>query len=274
MSAFDFLNIKQGYNLNEKPEFQKVREFIINNGFSVRNFDKNLNTLFIKNSPYSLPKYDAVVNRITGNSTGSDFIHELFHMSSNIDNGHEELGALFDSGLGESLNEGITDYLTLMVDKEGKRSYPVEVLYYTFLNQMYPELSNDILKCYFLGKPSELYNLFGEDKNIILKSIVELDKYTVDNKSNSRKAINIYDIIQNGDKELMANSISGFISDTILNEELTNAFSILINNSKNDIMASNLIDEFEDEIYKFYEKDDANKIIDLFNSKISIGRSL
>ena len=274
MNAFDFLNIKQGYNLNDKKEFQQVRAFIINNGYSVRNFDKNINSLFIRNNTYSLPKYDAVVNRITGNAQGSDFIHELFHMSSNIDNGVEELGALAYDGRGESLNEGITDYLTIMVDSNGKMSYPVEILYYKLLNQMYPELSNDILKCYFLGKPNELYDLFGKDKDIILKSISELDKYTVDNKSNSIKAIEIHDIIMSGDKELMSNSISGFISEDTIHEELTNAFSILINNSKDEIMSSNLIDEFEDEIYKYFEKDEANKIIELFNSKISVGRSL
>ena len=283
MDINGLLGIKQGYSLDDKPEFKRVRDFIIKNGYSARNFDKNLQTLIIRKAVYSnkknIPKYDPYFNRITGETEGSDFIHELFHMASNINDGVVELGVMYRDGTGESLNEGMTDYFTVMVSNNQNLSYPFEVLFFEFINQIYSHKRKEISSTYFEGDPDKFYNIFGEEKEIILQAIKELDKYTRDRKHN---AIISTDIITK--RLLVDQSIStpidketpDFVPFEKIAEELTNAFSIVVEKFVriNDSYAAELIMDFEDLAYSEFDEKDAFDICELLNSKISKVKTL
>ena len=256
MNIKDALNINNGYSVKDKPEFMIVKNYIINNGFN-----DNLKSLVLdmemkKNYKSKNTEYDPLFNRINGPSSGDKFIHELFHMSS-YNSTSEKMGIIGIAGFGKSLNEAITDYLTKSVSEEYKINYIYEVLFLESLSFIYPDVMKKGLKYYFDSNSKKFFNIFGEDKDIIVKGVHELD---------------IYDIYKTNYKMGLKNKET--INELI--EHLTNAFSIIINNeiSKNNENAIDILEDFEFAIENRTKEEYSDVIISSIENKIERGRSL
>ena len=258
--------IKVGYTVDDKPEFKKVRDFIVSEGYSTENFDHNMKSLMFGQKPSASKfagfcEYDPFLNRINGEAEGDNFIHELLHMASNIEDRRYEIGTMCIDGTGESLNEGMTEYLTMLVTQNSQDSYPFEVYYFGFLTEMFFELRKKMIAKYFEGDPIEFYKLFGEKRKVVIQSVRQLDKFTAEIKQRAAE----YD-----GESLYMNP-----SDT-MKDHLVNAFAILIKDFlvTNRSYAIDLLADFEDEIYTKFDPDTAGEMVALFEDRIEIDKEL
>lgn len=261
------VSIKVGHKIEDKKEFSIVREYIIARGCNPKNFDENLKSLildedttfydYLRTVEEKDPKYNPIFNKISGKAEGVNFIHELFHMASTRYIGVDESGVLYKSGLGESLNEGITEYLTIEATKTKSVVYPLEVLFFEFLNQMYPQINGKALDAYFSGNPDLFYNLFEEDKDLVLNAVSYLDIYTTQRKKNyTGKGM-----------DMSVNEVY---------EALTDAFSVILNRfmEKDEDYANELIDDFVDTMYDINELNQGNAMlaVNMLDGKINRGK--
>ena len=165
---------KRGYKLEEKIEFIIVRNTLLKLVLPTSNFDNNLETLQIINKSDGIG-YNAKNNNISGITNGNELIHELFHMSSNINNETSDHGSLISNSIGYSLNEGLTEYLTSKAINKYEVKYPIEKYISEILINIY---GIELLNKHIEGNPNELYNYFNNDKNTIIEIINNLDKFT------------------------------------------------------------------------------------------------
>ena len=183
---YEKMGIKVGYNLNDRKEFQKVRNVLVNNNLPYENFDNNLKSLIIEK--YNINSYSPTRNKINILKGMKNLSHELFHMASNKLDGSRNIGSMLESGIGNSLNEGITDYLTQEVELNYDMYYIFEAFYFRILSRIYN--GNIILVNHFNGNPEGVYDSFGSDRNLILDITKCLDKYT-------KSVVNSSDAIDN-----------------------------------------------------------------------------
>ena len=168
-------SIKTGYDLKDKSEFSTVRKILVDFGLSTVNFDNNLKTLIIDESSKSIG-YNPKSNTIYGIKKGVELIHELFHMSSNKNNGDSSHGAYSSKGYGKSLNEGFVDYLTFITNNANYRSvYSVEESYADFLKELY---GDELLQKFIEGDVNNFYNSFGNDRSEVVLLTKLLDVFT------------------------------------------------------------------------------------------------
>lgn len=170
---------KKGYSLNEKKEFSIVRETLIRYGLPVKLFDKNLESLVIdegKEQKKSIG-YNDTKNMIFGVTSGFDLVHELFHMASKGEDSFGSIMKIKGKNIGQSINEGITDYLTyLSSDNKYEIMYPIEVFVAQYLIQYY---GREFLDYHFSSDTNNIYKLFGEDREEIISMLQSLDKFTM-----------------------------------------------------------------------------------------------
>ena len=171
-------NYKIGYKLSERKEFSKVRNFLSIFGMSTKNFDKNLESLIIEENKNTGSAFDVKRNQINNSGNENDLIHELFHMASfNKDN--NTFGSVsLNNHFGESLNEGITDLFTYLVDEKYEVKYPMEVYVTSVLNDFY---GNEFIDFHFKGDTKGLYESFIDDKEDVIDIVSNLDEYTKNN---------------------------------------------------------------------------------------------
>ncbi len=253
------INIKFGYNVDDKLEFKVVRNYIVNNGYSPRLFDHHLESLVIdkemnKKVTSKFVDYDPVMNKINGTSKGYRLVHELFHMASNNDE-NINVGVRNGFDFGNSLNEGITDFLTQSVCLDYDVRYIYEVLFLEAISYMYPSTIKERMKCYFEGESAKYFDAFGEDRKIVVDAVSELDLFTKKKSHNSRSLVT-------GEELYPIDEIT---------DHLTNAFSIIINRAKelNEEAAEELLEDFE---YTTFEKNvfkDPEKLFKQLLSKIN-----
>ena len=175
ISKLKAASYKKGYELGDKEEFSFVRQGLIDYGLSTKNFDDNLKTLQIVDNSEGIG-YDPKNNSIGGIDRGVELIHELIHMSSNINNGSVEHGAYSKGKFGKSLNEGFVEHLIFSTYNKGYRvRYPIEELVAELLVLKY---GDDLLKLFIEGNPVNFYNKFGKDRNEIIELVKILDIYT------------------------------------------------------------------------------------------------
>lgn len=191
-----FLATKKGYSLEDEKEFRIVYDTLMNYSMPTDNYLNNLKSLVISKSNISsesvLGSYDAKRNVINKPSLSSDFVHELFHMASNINDGSPNVGVYLKKGshgFGKSLNEGITDFFTGLTDNKYEYRYPFESLIASSFCELF---GKDIFKYHFDGKFKEFYNQFGEYSDLVIQVVSNLDNYfkELDNLSLG-KGINI-----------------------------------------------------------------------------------
>lgn len=174
LNAYRSAGVKVGYELDDKEEFSVVRNTLVNKKVLADNFDENLKTLIIENSDKCY--YANSRNKIYVSRDGYPLIHELFHMASYNKHNGRDIGSMFAGGIGNSLNEGITDTFTSYTVPDYNSLYTFERLYFNILSKMYDK--KEILKHHFDGDPDNVYNTFNDDKSHILGITKELDKYT------------------------------------------------------------------------------------------------
>ena len=206
-NMYKMMGLQAGYKLDDKKEFEIVRKTLILNGLPCENFDRNLERLVIEKS--NIFDYVPSLCKIHVVPGYDNLVHELFHMASDRDNSGN-LGSMYHRGIGCSLNEGITDYMSNKALADYNMFYIFEAFYYKMLAKMYG--GEKILVSHFNGNVDGVYDTFGDEKRLILDTTSELDKYT-------RSAVNSSDAFDRQEYNNMQISY----------DSLVNAFSELFN---------------------------------------------
>lgn len=232
-------NYKSGYKLNDKKEFSKVRSLLSIFNLPTNNFDRNLESLIILEDKTTGSSYDIKRNQINNSGNENDFIHELFHMASfNKESG--TFGSVnMSNHFGESLNEGITDLFTYLVDEKYEVKYPIEVYVASVLNDFY---GNSFIDSHFKGDIKGVYDSFKGDKDSIIEVVSNMDEYTKNN-------IVLMDTLYNIDSGVNKNSYNP----DLLCDSLVDAISALLR------------------VISEYDKDDALKYFNLFRMEFNSG---
>ena len=259
-----YKDIKMGYSVDDRKEFKIIRNYIVNNRYSPDLFDKNLKSLILeenmgKSQLSEICAYDPVMNKINGKMAGVNFIHELFHMSSNNEE-TQNIGIMTKDGFAESLNEGITDYFTQVICPNYIPYYHFEVLLLESINYLYGFNIGSKFKYYFLGDSEGFFNSFKEDKELIKSAVRELDAYTKLDYKN-------YNILMNDLKEERVPAKEIF-------DHLVNAFIIIIKMGNKKGIGEDIFEDFEYSVREHIHKNYTEDIISRVGSVVEGKRKL
>ena len=246
------VNQKKGYSLNDKKEFSIVRSTLIRNGLPTVCFDKNLGTLVIdegKDKSKSIG-YDNTRNMITGISYGFDLVHELFHMASK---GENSFGFILPTRngkkIGYSINEGITDYLTFISsNNKYEKKYPVESFVAYYLIQRY---GRKILDYHLSARTSDIYKLFGEDRDEVISMIQSLDRFSIHRTE-------IIDSMNKGENNKLTTMLTIMYNDLV--SSISSLLKIVSKSSEED--KNNCLEDFKK---IFTSKSISNEFFDLIS---------
>lgn len=179
--------IGEGFTINDKEEFKKVYNFLVNNGFNTSYYIENLKTLKLYKLPQTTNEKDAINVPAYYNHrknlleyTNEEFLgHELLHVASSKNK--EKTGIVFIDNQNKlkaiSLNEGISDYLQKNMFPEYVLCYPLQAYVTEILVEIY---GKEILKPYFYADDKLFLSQFNAaDKDFIVTLIQNLDNYKI-----------------------------------------------------------------------------------------------
>lgn len=184
INPLDLMNkVKSSSNTRsdfEKDMITKVKNFLIRGKFPTKNLDLKLKNLYIKKDESQKGVYSAGYNSTNNTlvySDNRDLAHELLHVSSSSSESKATGITVFDAGnkLNVGLDEGLTDMLSLMVDKNSNCSNVFEYICAEILSKMF---GYQMLYGYFNNSFQEFINSF--DKSVqgdILELLENIDEY-------------------------------------------------------------------------------------------------
>lgn len=164
---------KKGYSIDEKDYFQKVYEYLSNNGHDTSRLEEKLKSIVLKKgTPEECgigAQYDEKNNSITYVNE-ADLYHETFHVATKgIAKKRSD-----NSKIANGLNEGLTDMFASKVEENSPTNYVLQMIVAKVLGKVYGE---KIYDSYFNGSLPEFINQF-EDKEFIGEILLDLDEYT------------------------------------------------------------------------------------------------